>query len=166
MPEALSGDPVERVRERFPDQVLGTAAHAGQRAVLVRRDRVLEILRMLRDEAGFDVLADLTAVDYLDRGQPERFCVVYNLHSLGTGARTRVKAFVPEADPVIDSASGLWKAAPWAEREVYDLFGIRFRGHPDLKRILLPESYEGHPLRKDYPLRGRGERGNFPRYAP
>ncbi len=92
--------------------------------------------------------------------------MVYNLCSIGTGARARVKAFVPEGDPEIDSASALWKAAPWAEREVYDLYGIRFRNHPDLKRILMPDDYEGHPLRKDYPLQGRGERQNFPRYAP
>jgi len=159
-------DPLDRVKERFADEVLGIHEHAGQRCLDVRRGRILEILRMLRDECGFDVLADLTAVDYLDRGRPERFCVVYNLCRIRTGERTRLKAFVPERDPEIDSASGLWKAAPWAEREVYDLFGIRFRGHPGLKRILLPEAYGGHPLRKDYPLRGRGERQDFPRYAP
>jgi NADH-quinone oxidoreductase subunit C len=159
-------EPLELLKERFADQVLGLYEHAGQRYAHVRRDRIVDLLRMLRDEGGFDALTDLTAVDYLDRGLPERFCVVYNLASLGTGARTRVKAFVPEGDPAIDSVSSLWKSAPWAEREVYDLFGIRFWNHPDLKRILLPEDYEGHPLRKDYPLRGRGERQNFPRYAP
>jgi NADH-quinone oxidoreductase subunit C len=159
-------DPIEKVKERFADQVLAVREHAGQRWVEVRRDRILEILRLLRDECGFDMLTDLTAVDYLNQGMPERFAVVYNLYSLQANARARVKAFVPEGDPVIDSAASLWKAAPWAEREVYDLFGIRFRGHPDLKRILLPEGYEGHPLRKDYPLTGRGERMNFPRYVP
>jgi NADH-quinone oxidoreductase subunit C len=159
-------DPLERLKERFADQVLGLHEHAGQRYALVRRDRILDLLRMLRDECGFDSLTDLSAIDYLDRGQPERFCVVYNLGSVSAEARTRVKAFVPESDPEIDSAAPLWKAAPWAEREVFDLFGIRFRGHPDLRRILLPDAYEGHPLRKDYPLRGRGERQAFPRYAP
>jgi NADH-quinone oxidoreductase subunit C len=159
-------DPLERLKERFADQVLGLFEHAGQRYAHVRRDRILDLLRMLRDECGFDSLTDLSAIDYLDRGQPERFCVVYNLGAIATGARTRVKAFVPEGDPEIDSAGPLWKAAPWAEREVFDLFGIRFRGHPDLRRILLPDAYEGHPLRKDYPLRGRGERQAFPRYAP
>jgi NADH-quinone oxidoreductase subunit C len=109
---------------------------------------------------------DLTAVDWLNQGMPERFCVVYNLYSFKENTRTRVKAFVPEGDPVIDSVSSLWRAAPWAEREVWDFFGIKFKGHPGLKRIQLPENYEGHPLRKDYPLTGRGERMNFPRYVP
>jgi len=159
-------DPLDDLAARFPDQVLGLETSAGQRFANVRRDRILELLRALRDEHGFDMLTDLTAVDYLNQGQPERFCVVYNLYSFKTNARTRVKAFVPEGDPAIDSASPLWKAAPWAEREVYDLYGIVFRGHPDLKRILLPETYVGHPLRKDYPLTGRGERMDFPRYVP
>jgi NADH-quinone oxidoreductase subunit C len=159
-------DPIEAIQAKFPDQVLGVHEHAGQKVVDVRRDRILEILRTLRDECGFDCLADLTAVDCLNQGMPERFSVVYNLYSFKANARTRVKAFVPEEDPSIDSASGLWKAAPWAEREVYDLFGISFRNHPSLKRILLPEDYEGHPLRKDYPLTGRGERMNFPRSLP
>ncbi|HYE99527.1 MAG TPA: NADH-quinone oxidoreductase subunit C [Planctomycetota bacterium] len=159
-------DPLDDLAARFPDQVLGLETSAGQRFANVRRDRILELLRTLRDGHGFDMLTDLTAVDYLNQGQPERFCVVYNLYSFKTNARTRVKAFVPEGDPAIDSASPLWKAAPWAEREVYDLYGIVFRGHPDLKRILLPETYVGHPLRKDYPLTGRGERMDFPRYVP
>jgi len=155
-----------KIRERFPGEVLGGREHAGQRTVWVRRDRILDLLRFLRDECGFDMLTDLTAVDHLGRGRPERFAVVYQLCSVAGWERARLEAFVPESDPVIDSASGLWKAAPWAEREVWDLFGIRFRGHPDLKRILLPDDYEGHPLRKDYPLRGRGERQNFPRFVP
>jgi NADH-quinone oxidoreductase subunit C len=159
-------DPIEIVKERFPDQVLGAFESAGQKYAHVRRDRILEILRFLRDEGGFDVLTDLTASDYLNQGMPERFCVVYNLYSSRENARTRIKAFVPEADPSIESAAGLWAAAPWAEREVYDLFGIAFKNHPDLKRIMLPEGYEGHPLRKDYPLTGRGERMSFPRYVP
>lgn len=159
-------DPIDKVKERFADQVLGVYEHAGQRYAHVRRDRVVDILRMLRDECGFDCLMDLTALDYLNQGMPERFCVVYNLYSFKDNTRTRIKAFVPESDPAIESAAGLWKSAPWAEREVYDLMGIRFRNHPDLKRLMLPETYEGHPLRKDYPLTGRGERMSFPRYVP
>ena len=159
-------DPIAEIKARFADQVLGTFEHAGQPYVHVKRDRILDILRLLRDEGGFDCVMDLSAVDYLNQGMPERFCVVYNLFSFKTNARARVKAFVPEADPWIESASALWKAAPWAEREVWDLMGITFRNHPGLKRIMLPESYEGHPLRKDYPLTGRGERMNFPRYVP
>lgn len=159
-------DAIDKVKEQFADQVLGVYEHAGQRYVHVKRDRILDVLRMLRDEAGFDCLTDVTAVDYLNQGMSERFCVVYNLYSFRDNVRTRVKAFVPETDPTIESASGLWKSAPWAEREVYDLVGIEFRNHPDLKRIMLPDNYEGHPLRKDYPLTGRGERMSFPRYVP
>ncbi len=159
-------DPIDSLKEKFADQVLGESEHAGQRCLHVRRDRVLDILRTLRDELHFDYLADVTALDYLNAGMPERFCVVYNLYSFKTRERTRLKAFVPENDPSIDSASELWKAAPWGEREVYDLYGISFRNHPDLKRILLPDSYTGHPLRKDYPLQGRGERSNFEKYVP
>jgi NADH-quinone oxidoreductase subunit C len=123
-------------------------------------------VKMLRDEGGYDMLTDVTAVDYLNQGMPERYAVVYQFYSVKENVRARVKAWVPEADPTIDSVSALYRSAPWAEREVWDLMGIKFKGHPDLKRIQLPENYEGHPLRKDYPLTGRGERMNFPRYVP
>ena len=159
-------DPIESVKAKFADQVLGTGTHAGQPWVDVKRDRILDIVKMLRDEAGYDMLTDITAVDYLNQGQPERYAVVYQFYSVKDNVRTRVKAWVPEADPVLDSVSSLYRSAPWAEREVWDLMGIKFKGHPGLKRIQLPENYEGHPLRKDYPLTGRGERMDFPRYVP
>jgi len=159
-------DPIEIVKAKFADQVLGVGSHAKQAWVDVKRERIVDILKTIRDECGFDMLTDITAVDYLNQGMPERFCVVYSLYSIKDNVRTRVKAWVPEADPIIDSASALWRSAPWAEREVWDLMGIKFKGHPDLKRIQLPENYEGHPLRKDYPLTGRGERMDFPRYVP
>jgi NADH-quinone oxidoreductase subunit C len=155
----------ELVRSRFPDQVVGAGAHAGQRWIEVRRDRIVEILRTLRDECSFEMLMDLTAVDYLDKGAPERFCVVYVLFSLSENQYFRVKAWVPEVEPEIDTVSAVWKAAPFAEREVFDMFGIRFRGHADLKRILLPDHYPGFPLRKDYPLTGHGERYDFPKHT-
>ena len=159
-------DPIETLKGKFADHMLGVGTHAGQAWVDVKRDGMVDILKSLRDEYGYDMLTDITAVDYLNQGMSERFAVVYNLYSTKENIRTRVKAWVPESDPVIDSASTLWRAAPWAEREVWDLMGIKFKGHPDLKRIQLPETYEGHPLRKDYPLTGRGERMNFPRYVP
>lgn len=102
---------------------------------------------------AFNVLVDLTAVDYLER-RP-RFEVVYHLLSMSGNRRLRVKILWDENIPGIDSVSGLWKSANWLEREVWDMFGIRFAGHPDLKRILLYEEFEGHPLRKDYPIRKR-----------
>lgn len=155
----------ELVRTRFSEELLGVGIHAGQRWVDVKRGRILEILGTLRDELGFDMLMDLTAVDWLNQGAPERYSIVYQLFSITGNAYFRVKAFVPEGEPEIDSAHALWKSAPWAEREVFDLFGIIFRGHPDLKRILLPDSYTGFPLRKDYPLTGNGERYDFPKYT-
>jgi len=159
-------DPIEAVKTKFADQVLGTGSHAGQSWIDVKRDRIVDIVKMLRDEAGFDMLTDLTAGDYLNQGMPERFAIVYNFYSVKDNVRARVKAWVPEADATIDSVISLYRSAPWAEREVWDLMGIKFHGHAGLKRLQLPENYEGHPLRKDYPLTGRGERMNFPRYIP
>jgi NADH-quinone oxidoreductase subunit C len=161
-------DLLQRLRDAFSGQLLAVAPNAQPPTADVRRDRVLEILRFLRDapEAACDYLIDLCGVDYLGRGMPERFAVVYHLMSYARRHTIRIRAFVPEGDPEIDSAAGLWPAADWAEREAYDMVGIRFRGHPGLSRILLPETFEGHPLRKDYPLRGRGERDRFPKYVP
>lgn len=151
-----------KCREAFADQILGE----GPTYLEVRRDRVHDMLKLLRDdpELRFDQLSDVCGVDYLNQGKPERFCVVYNLYSFTTRTQFRVKAFVPEDDPTIDTASDLWQAAHWGEREAYDMFGIEFRGHADLRRILMPFDYEGYPLRKDYPLIGRGERMDFPVY--
>ncbi len=135
--------------------MLGTHARLGDATALVERDRVAGVLRFLRDdpECAFDVLADLTAVDYLpDR---PRFEVVYHLFSVSRLDRVRIKAKVPEADPRIETVVPVWPAADWMEREVYDLYGIVFDGHPDLRRILLYEEFEGHPLRKDYPKERR-----------
>jgi len=152
------------VEERFGDDFLGADSHAGQHWAEVKRDRIVEVLTMLRDELGFDMLTDLTAVDYLDKGERERFAIVYVLYNMAEKGNFRVKAWVPEDDPEIDTASNVWLAAPWAEREVFDMYGITFAGHSDLRRILLPDWYEGHPLRKDYPLEGHGERHDFERY--
>jgi len=124
----------------------------GQAVARVERTLIRDALVALRDhpDARFDMLADLTAVDYL--GRVPRFEVVYQLHSIARNHRLRVKAAVPEDDPVVPSVSSVWKAAIWAEREAWDMFGIRFAGHPDLRRILMYPEFEGHPLRKDYPL--------------
>lgn len=161
------GDPVvTRFRERFESEILSVEEFRGQVAVSVKSPRILEMLRALRDDAEcpFDVLTDLTAVDYLRLDHPERFAVVYQLTSLLRNERLRLKAYVGEARCEIDSAHALWGDANWLEREVWDMYGIRFVGHPDPRRILTPDSYTGHPLRKDYPLKGRGERSNFPKY--
>jgi NADH-quinone oxidoreductase subunit C len=128
----------------------------GDWTLIVALDRLPEVLVWLRDApaARFDFCADVTAVDWPPR--PERFDVVYCLYSVPHRHRVRVKVRVPDGTAV-PSACGVWPAANWLEREVYDMFGIRFAGHPDLRRILMPEEWQGHPQRKDYPLEGPGE---------
>jgi NADH-quinone oxidoreductase subunit C len=117
---------------------------------------LLEIVRFLKEDPklDFDFLADLTAVDYLGKKDP-RFEAVYHQLSWQSHRRIRVKVPVPEDQPEVDSLTPLWKGANWLEREVWDMFGIRFRGHPDLRRILLYEEFRGYPLRKDYPVNQR-----------
>ncbi len=146
------------IEERFPGQVLGTVSHAGQVGVLLAKEQLTEVCRFLHDEPSLlmDHLADLTAVDYSaypgDRGP--RFEVVYNLISTVHHHRIRLKVRVPGDDPRVDTLTPIWHTANWHERETYDLMGIVFSGHPDLRRILLPEDWVGHPLRKEYPLKG------------
>ena len=151
-PEAL----LERVVAVVPAaRALPLAEMRGQAVVWLPRQGLAEALTTLRDNADtrFEQLSDLTAVDYL--GRTPRFEVVYQLHSLAHRHRRRVKVGVEEADPVVPTASAVWRSALWAEREVFDLMGIRFAGHPDLRRILMYAGFEGHPLRKDYPLMRR-----------
>jgi NADH-quinone oxidoreductase subunit C len=124
---------------------------------------VFDFLKSLKEQLGFDMLFELTATDYLKYpGARDRFGVVYGLLNLATGARVYLRTFVNDPEPALPSAFPLWKGADWLEREVYDMYGIVFEGHPNLKRILMPEAFTSFPLRKDYPLRGRGERHNFP----
>lgn len=146
---------LRRLIETFPGVVRLMHAHFGDATAAVDASRIVEVLRFLRDQPGleFDMLADLTAVDYL--GQEPRFEVVYHLLSVPRKHRVRIKARVPEQRAEIDSAVEVWPSANWMEREVWDLYGIRFRGHPDLRRILLYEEFQGHPLRKDYPKEKR-----------
>ena len=161
----MSDELLARVTEFLGDAVLDSHAHVGDATLLVAREGIVEVLTRLRDERDlrFNFLMDLTAVDYL--GREPRFEVVYHLASVdlephGTdpsrlARRLRVKVGVPEDDCEVASAVEVWTAADWMEREVWDLYGIRFSGHPDLRRILLYEEFEGHPLRKDYPKERR-----------
>lgn len=159
-----------KLKEKAGDAVLETEAFRGQETAVVERSRAVECLRILRDDPDlrYDMLLDVTSVDYSrwPAPVPGRFCVVYHLWSVPRRRRFRLKAFLPESDPVIGTASGVYPAANWGEREVFDLMGVRFEGHPDLRRLLLPDAYEGHPLRKEYPLEGRGERERFSKYDP
>jgi NADH-quinone oxidoreductase subunit C len=136
----------------------------GQIQVHVPSDRLLEVMRFLYsdDRCRFEQLCDLMCVDYLHFPKArDRFGVIYSLLSLSKGHRLWVKCFVNDPNPALPTVTGLWRGAEWLEREVFDMFGIRFEGHPDLRRILTWEGFEAHPLRKDYPLRGRGERENY-----
>ncbi|HAR46014.1 MAG: hypothetical protein A2X56_00900 [Nitrospirae bacterium GWC2_57_13] len=154
-------DPVQiakMIEEKFSDQVLGTVSHAGQVGVMLRKDKIRDICLYLRDEPllRMDLLVDLTAVDFSaypdDKGP--RFEVVYNFISTTYRHRIRLKVRLDSEDPRINSVASVWNTANWHERETWDLMGIRFDGHPDLRRILLPEDWEGHPLRKEYPVKG------------
>jgi len=146
---------LDRLAARFPEAVIETHAFRGDETAIVRRADVKDVMRFLRDDPGssFEMLTDLTCVDYL--GRTPRFEVVYHLHSLTKRQRLRVKVGVPEDDPTIDTMTDLWSAAGWLEREAWDLYGVRFVGHPDLRRVLLYEEFVGHPLRKDYPTEKR-----------
>jgi NADH-quinone oxidoreductase subunit C len=131
--------------------------------VIVPVDHLLDLLRYLKEIHGFDQLSDLTAVDYLHYpNATDRFGVIYALTKTTSGERLYVKTFVNDPDPCVPSVYPLWKGADWMEREVFDMYGIDFPGHPDLRRILMPPEFQSYPLRKDYPLRGRHERHNFP----
>ena len=155
---------LDNLKAKFPDAILAVHVDAAraETSVSVAASRLLDLARYLHDapEAAFDQLTDICSVDY-----PEdqlRFEVVYHLHSLPLGQRLRLKARITGDDPTIASVTGIWKGAEFLEREVYDMMGIRFSGHPDLRRILMPEDYaEGYPLRKDFPTEGRGWRSEF-----
>lgn len=141
----------KRLRERFGESIEGAFTFVGQLSIHVKADRVVEVCKALRDDAEtpFDYLSDLTCVHWPDRDETP-FEVVYNLYSISKNERVRLKAAAGEAG--IDSVTGVWPTANWMEREAYDLFGISFNNHPDLRRLLLPKDWDGHPLRKDYPL--------------
>jgi len=141
---------IEKLKQRFGDEILSAEDARGEETITVARERGYDLFRELRDEPGFefDFLSDLTAVDWLER--KPRYDVVYHLNSLALGHRLRVKIGVDGAEPWVHSVVGNWGAADWLERECFDMFGIVFKGHPDLRRILMYDSFEGHPLRKDY----------------
>lgn len=155
----------QKMAERFPQAFVEAKEYRGELTVVVQREQIVEVARFLHDEPGleFDHLTDICSVDYPDRSASggERFDVVYHLNSINRHHRLCLKASVPEDDCVIDSVCPVWRGANFLEREVYDLMGIRFRGHPDLRRIFLPEDFDGHPLRKEYPTEGKGWRNTF-----
>lgn len=152
-----------KLESQFPGVGLQWSEFRDNRRVVVPAASLAEILTTLKQACGFDQLVEITAVDYLEyENASDRFGVVYVLVNIATGERLIVKTFVNDPEPKLPSMYPLWKSADWLEREVYDMFGIHFEGHPDHRRILMPDEFTSFPLRKDYPLRGRGERHNFP----
>jgi NADH-quinone oxidoreductase subunit C len=152
----VSSAALDRIKAKFGDQVIEASYYAGEVTVRLRQERVEEIWRFLRDEPDlrFDYLSNLTAVHWPERPKP--FEVVYHLYSIGRQHRINLKLDVGEGEQP-PTASRVWATANWHEREVFDLFGIRFHGHPDMTRILMTDDWVGHPLRKDYPLEGKPE---------
>jgi NADH-quinone oxidoreductase subunit C len=184
----MSASLIQAVRDRRPGAVTGSHTYRGDATVMLRRESLLDVARMLKDDPAFqmNLLVDLTAVDFSTFGAkrspaffvssgvgvgpspeipdadpwpgppgPERFAVVYHLYSVPLKHRLRLEVLVDEADAEVDSVASLWATADWLEREVWDMFGIRFKGHPNLKRILMYDEFVGHPLRKDYPVNKR-----------
>lgn len=150
------------LQERFGREI-SVSTFRDNRRFVVPAGRLYEVLEFLNQEHQFDMLMELTAIDYLEYPEAtDRFGVVYGLVSTTTGERLIVKTLLNPPELELPSVYPIWRAANWLEREVYDMFGITFAGHPDLRRVLMPEEFTAFPLRKDYPLKGRGERHNFP----
>lgn len=147
---------IDTIKAQFGDKIQDSHAFRGDQTVVVDKACIFDLTQYLRDAPSLKMnfLMDLTAVDYLDK-KPVRFEVVYHFYSLELNHRVRVKVPVDEEDCIVDSVVPLYKSANWYEREVWDLYGIKFKGHPNLKRILLYEGFKGHPLRKDYPVNKR-----------
>lgn len=144
---------VVRLKEKFADSILDVTEFRGEVTVTVKKDGIIPILAFLKQSLQYNLLTDVTAVDYLGKKE-DRFMLVYQLFSIDNKDRLRIKAPLAESDGRIQSATQVWRTADWLEREVYDLFGIIFENHPDLRRILMTPDWVGHPLRKDYPLQG------------
>ncbi|MDY6862097.1 MAG: NADH-quinone oxidoreductase subunit C [Thermodesulfobacteriota bacterium] len=148
---------IEKLKDQFKESILDVTEFRGETTVKAKKQDIVKISRLLHDdpELSYDYLSDVVGVDYL--GNKPRFEVVYHLYSITNNTRLRVKVDVDEKDPKVDTVTTIWRSADWPERECYDLFGIKFNHHPDLRRILLPDEWNGHPLRKDYPLKGEDQ---------
>jgi|TARA_B110000240_G_scaffold56955_1_gene64842 NADH-quinone oxidoreductase subunit C len=149
-----TGELTTLLKQEFPDDVTDFHAHRDDETVVIKRDALEAVCRFLRDDTrcSFEIMMDLTAVDRLEMNETPRFEMVYHFKSLTHARRLRLKVRLTEDDCKIASIHHLWKAVDWYERECFDMFGIVFEGHPDLRRILMYDEFEGHPLRKDYPI--------------
>jgi NADH-quinone oxidoreductase subunit C len=142
-----------KLNENFASSIIEVVEFRGEVTVTVKKEDILAVLSFLKQSLQYNLLTDVTAVDYMGK-KAERFMMVYQLYSIPNKDRLRIKAAVAEEDCRIQSATQVWATANWLEREVYDLFGITFDNHPDLRRILMTPDWEGYPLRKDYPVQG------------
>ncbi len=156
MSDSNNKEIIEKVKAEFGDSVLEDHNFRNDQTVTVKKETLREVCKFLRDTPGISMkfLMDITAVDY-HKKKPVRFEVVYHFYSLEFNSRFRLKVPVGEKECEIDSIHDLWKASNWYEREIWDLYGVKFLGHPDLRRILMYEGFKGHPLRKDYPINKR-----------
>jgi len=152
--EVINEKIIERLKAKFGDTVLEVNEFRCELTVVVPKKLIVEVCKFLKenDELRFDFLADLCGIDM--NTPTKRFGVIYNLYSLNSKHRIRLKTFTEEENPKVPTVTGVWGTANWHERETYDMFGIVFEGHPDMRRIYLPDEFEYHPLRKDFPLMG------------
>lgn len=153
IPSAL--EPAAAAKDALPDSILDTHEFRGETTLIVKPSDIVTVARYLRDTKGliYNYLSDISAVDYYpDYNRPGRFGVSYHLYSMLYNRRIRLKVFLQEDEPVVPTVTVVWEGANWLEREIYDLMGIVFEGHPDLRRVLLPDDWDGHPHRRDYPL--------------
>jgi len=144
---------VLKLKEKFASSIIDVVEFRGEVTVTVKKDSIIDVLMFLKQSLQYNLLTDLTAVDYLGKKE-DRFMMVYQLYSIPNKDCVRIKTPVSEADCRIPTATQVWLTANWLERETFDLFGITFDQHPDLRRILMTDDWVGHPLRKDYPLQG------------
>ena len=157
----MSTSAANLVADQFSD--CDVSEFRGQTRLSVPAAQLHDVLVLLKTDRAFDLLVEITCVDYLNyRDATDRFGLVYLLANTQSNERITVRTFVNEPEPSVRSVTDLWRGANWMEREVFDMYGIQFDGHPDLRRILMPEEFAAFPLRKDYPMQGRGERHNFP----
>ncbi len=153
IPEKL--DPVESLKAALPDAVRDTKIFRDETTIVVDPQNIVDVMQYLRDTPGlvYNFLSDISAVDYYpDYNRPERFGVSYHIYSMLYNRRLRVKVYLPEENPAVHTVTNIWPGANWLEREIYDMMGVNIKGHPDLRRLLMPDDWDGHPHRRDYPL--------------
>lgn len=146
------------IQDKFPGALKEVVLTPGETTLVMEAARAKEVLRFMKSERGFNYLVDVSSAHWPEEG---RIDIVYQVRNLATRDQVRVRAALPVEDPSIETVCDIWRTANWLEREVYDLMGVQFLGHPDLRRIMMPEDFEGYPLRKEYPMEGDDEWRNY-----